>query len=312
MGSDLPWRQLTSLVPRRKRVFIAFEQGIRLFPIPGTPTTVTSCQVRARARVRSNASRELIAAQRSLPMSGVSRRRGAVARAGVLVCARYRPPRPRSGCDFPLARTGSLPRGTRSRHASRGTWASPTRIPPRWARAPWRREAVLTTSPVTIPSPVCGFGASSVDERLRRCGPRSGARTRSRSASRIASAARTARSASSSCATGAPKRGHDRVADELLDGAAESLDLPCVRVRSTGAEAPARLVLRIELLRLARWSRSGRRRGSSPASAPRAVRARRTAVPQAGQKRAALGQAPSRTGGTRPCCEDRACARRRA
>ena len=41
----------------------------------------------------------------------------------------------------------------------------------------------------------------------------------------MASAARTARSGSSSCATGAPNTRHHRVADELLDRAAEALEL---------------------------------------------------------------------------------------
>jgi hypothetical protein len=47
----------------------------------------------------------------------------------------------------------------------------------------------------------------------------------SRAQSRIASAARTARTGSSSCVTGAPNSAHDGVADELLDRAAETLEL---------------------------------------------------------------------------------------
>jgi hypothetical protein len=72
--------------------------------------------------------------------------------------------------------------------------------------AVWRRAAVLTTSPATIPSPSAGrapsdTSASPVVTAIRTCSWGWSSRTQSR----IASAARMARSGSSSCATGAPK-----------------------------------------------------------------------------------------------------------
>ena len=75
----------------------------------------------------------------------------------------------------------------------------------------WIRAAVLTTSPVTIPSPASGrassaTSASPVFTPTRTDSDMPGSAVfSSPMTSRIANAARTARSASSSCATGAPK-----------------------------------------------------------------------------------------------------------
>ena len=77
--------------------------------------------------------------------------------------------------------------------------------------APCRREAVLTTSPVTIPSPSSGRApsattASPVLIPMRTCSASAGSCAFSSAiASRMRRPALTARSASSSCATGAPK-----------------------------------------------------------------------------------------------------------
>src|SRR6266545_4050865 len=82
---------------------------------------------------------------------------------------------------------------------------------PSTGAAAWRRAAVLTTSPATIPSPSEGRAsrattASPVLTAMRTCRSSEGSPSfSSRMASRTASAARTARSGSSSCATGAPK-----------------------------------------------------------------------------------------------------------
>ena len=86
--------------------------------------------------------------------------------------------------------------------------AASTITPPTGA-APWRRAAVLTTSPATIPSPRSGRAprattASPVVTAARTATSRPSPRSPSM-VSRMRSAARTARSASSSCAMGAPK-----------------------------------------------------------------------------------------------------------
>ena len=114
--------------------------------------------------------------------------------------------------------------------------ASETAIPSTGA-APCRREAVLTTSPVTMPSPSSGRApsattASPVSMPMRTWSARVGSASFSSSiASRMRSPARTARSASSSCAVGSAEDGHDRVPDELLDRAPVALDLlPQARV----------------------------------------------------------------------------------
>ena len=87
------------------------------------------------------------------------------------------------------------------------------------------RAAVLTTSPAAMPSPSPGARPSDTSASPVVTPIRTWSSPSSRAQSRIASAARTARSGSSSCATGAPKSAIDRVADELLDRAAEALEL---------------------------------------------------------------------------------------
>src|SRR6266550_2169818 len=88
--------------------------------------------------------------------------------------------------------------------------SSPTRIPSTGA-ASCRREAVLTTSPATTPSPCAALAptdtsASPVLTATRILSSSSGSlRFSSWTAAHIARAALTARSGSSPCATGAPK-----------------------------------------------------------------------------------------------------------
>ena len=170
----------------------------RLFPIPGTPTSVTSCGVRS-WRARSNASRSTVSS-RSRPTSSV--------RAS---CATSTPKRERAACAcqtaigsvFPFASTATAGACSIAPRVARYVVSS-TRIPFTGAAA-WRRAAVLTTSPEAIPSPASGrassrISASPVVTAIRTC-----ASSLPRAHSRIASAALTARSGSSSCATGAPK-----------------------------------------------------------------------------------------------------------
>ena len=106
--------------------------------------------------------------------------------------------------------------------------------------SPTITSPVLTPMRVTISTP-CSRASSSLSSRARR---------------RISAAARTARSASSSCTAGHAEDGHDRVADELLDGAAVPLEHRLHRARSSaasrGAAAPGRAARR------APWSRPRR------------------------------------------------------
>ena len=102
-----------------------------------------------------------------------------------------------------LALEDPLPAGSKAiAPAAARCVASPTRTTP-GAAADWRRDAVLTRSPATMPSFVAPIvtAASPVrtPARARMPGPRD------RTASTTSSAARTARSASSSRAIGAPQ-----------------------------------------------------------------------------------------------------------
>src|SRR6059058_126413 len=126
--------------------------------------------------------------------------------------------------------------------------SSPTRMPFVGA-ASCIRDAVLTTSPATTPSPFAAVAesvtsASPVLTAIRTL------RSRSESAAfivstalHIASAARTARSGSSPWDTGTPKTG---ITDELLDRSAERLDL-AADPREVGRQDRAH-ILRVELL----------------------------------------------------------------
>ena len=110
--------------------------------------------------------------------------------------------------------------------------SSPTRTAPTGA-ADWRRAAVLTTSPATMRLAVrrdARRARRSPRPCSRRCAP--GGPSCS-AQSRTANAARTARSASSPYARRRAEDAHDRVADELLDRAAEALELARAPARST-------------------------------------------------------------------------------
>ena len=174
-----------------------------LFPIPGTPTRVTSCGERS-TRTRANAPRSS-ARSFSLPTSGDdgSSSPGPETRPIASTASHTS-----TGSVFPFADTGSCSRYTIARSVARCV-AAPTRIPSTGAAA-WMRAAVFITSPATIDSPSAAR-ASSVTSASPVATPtrtwRSSASPRSFSAeidSRAASAARTARSGSSSWAVGAP------------------------------------------------------------------------------------------------------------
>ena len=116
---------------------------------------------------------------------------------------------PRTGALLPFATSGSTSRySTRPRVARKVS--SPTRMPPVGA-AVCRRDAVLTTSPATIASPISALApsetiASPVLTATLTCRSSWGsAAFITATALWTASAARTPRSGSSPCATGAPK-----------------------------------------------------------------------------------------------------------
>ena len=172
-------------------------------PTPGSPTIVTSWQEACwaeRSSVPINSVRS-----NSRPTSGValdpitsnpSRARGRNGRHSA------------SGSALPFTVTGSSRSHSKTRSVARNVCAD-TAIPPAGA-ANCSRDAVFTTSPVTIPSPSSGRApsattASPVLIPTRTCSDRAGSSAFSSSiASRTRNPARTARSASSSCATGAP------------------------------------------------------------------------------------------------------------
>ena len=217
-----------------------------LFPIPGTPTRVTSCEDRSRCE-RATPSRSALSsslrptsgAPPRKAMSTPSRAFGAMgSHAG-------------TGSALPFATTGSASWCSMTFSVSRWV-ASSTRIPSGGA-ALCSREAVLSTSPAASCSPCSGrafrlTSASPVAAPMRTDSPSDGSSAfSSEIASRTASAARTARSASSSWRGRRPEDGDDRVADELLHGAAEALELG-LRPRVVRSEEAAN-VLRVETLR---------------------------------------------------------------
>ena len=110
---------------------------------------------------------------------------------------------------FPFTASGSTSRYSTIERVQRYV-SSPTRIASSGA-SDWRRDAVFTTSPATIPSPSVGFAsretiASPVLTARRMCRSSSGSFAfMSAIPSRIAKAARTARSGSSPWTRGAPK-----------------------------------------------------------------------------------------------------------
>ncbi len=172
-------------------------QTRRLLPIPGTPTSVTSCSApaaRAVERIVQQAHLELAADELG----------GAVVR-DVDTQPRARRDRLPGRHRLRLALGGDAlgRRGTRSRARSRDASPAPTRTPLTGA-ADCRRAAVLTTSPATSASPSAAFASSETSASPVLTAARISSPS-STSASRTASAARTARSGSSSCATGAPK-----------------------------------------------------------------------------------------------------------
>ena len=178
----------------------------RLLPTPGSPAIVTSCTERS-----ATALLERPATRRELELAADERRRH---RADHVRC--------RTGARAASARQTryrlrlALRRDRLQRLVLEDALGRPERLlSDRDAvdrcRA-WIRAAVLTTSPVTIPSPSSGPRASAttaspgVDADAHRQRRATGsARSARRSPRGRARPARTARSASSSCATGAPK-----------------------------------------------------------------------------------------------------------
>ncbi len=194
-GSDRPSRQVTG--SRSARAACHSSYSSRDFPIPGTPTTVTSCTDRS-ARTRTSASR-------STPSSRSRPTRAVLARGQNSAPSR---PCTRSashtgtGSRLPFAVTGGPGRYSITPRVARKV-RSPTRIPFTGAAA-CSRAAVFTTSPTAIPSPSTGRAPSSTSASPVLTASRTWIRSSPRTQSRIASAASTARSGSSSRAAGAP------------------------------------------------------------------------------------------------------------
>ena len=167
-------------------------------PIPGTPTSVTSCG--SRVRVAREKARSSTSSSSSRPTSGARpcwRTSTPTAERG------WTASHTRVGSLLPFPVTGSCSRYSTTRSVARKV-CSPTRIPFTGAAA-CIRAAVLTTSPATMPSPAAGRAPSDTSASPVWTAIRTSRFVSSAAQSRIASAARTARSGSSSCATGAPK-----------------------------------------------------------------------------------------------------------
>ena len=214
-------------------------------PTPGSPTIVTSCTdrccaARSKVPIRSgfSSSRPTNGVLYSRMLSRPKRSRTAFARQS------------ESGSAFPFTETGWS--GSYSK-----TWlvaryvCSPTATPFTGA-ALWMRAAVLTTSPVTIPSPCSGRAptattASPVLIPTRTCRSRSGSASFSSAiASRMLEPRPHGPLGVVLVRHGSAEGGHDRVTDELLDRAAVALDLlPQAGVVGTDAGAH---VLRVLLL----------------------------------------------------------------
>ena len=164
-----------------------------------------------RSRRGGRARRASVACRRSLRSCSSSSR---PTNGGSTRLLRPAPRRPATTRTARHAGTGAvLPRRSCSPAASKtiaspaARWvASPTSTVPGGA-APWRREAVLTRSPATIPWPCAPTtaAASPVSTAARACGRSPPGAARPGTAATRSSAARTARSASSSRAVGVPQ-----------------------------------------------------------------------------------------------------------
>ena len=169
----------------------------RLLPMPGTPTTVTSCG-RCSRRMRSNA----LTSRSSSSIRPTSGAAETVSTVGIDLA--WSASQTASCSDLPFAVTGSRWVYSIVCRVARQV-CSPTSTPFTGA-AVWRRAAVLTTSPVAIPSPSAGLAPRSTSASPVLTAILTWRSSSSRAQSLIARAARTARSGSSSCATGAPNR----------------------------------------------------------------------------------------------------------
>ncbi len=174
----------------------------RDFPIPASPSTVTSLHERS-ATTSSNADR-IDTSSRSRPTMGASSRRVCGSAPGIRVTSRWA----ETGSVFPRAGTGSTGSITTASRTSRYV-ASPISTSP-GAAACSSRAATFTASPVTSAWPAEGSPAitSPVLTPIRGTISTPNSTTSSAFSSvsrlRISAAARTARSASSSCSCGMP------------------------------------------------------------------------------------------------------------
>ena len=185
--------------------------------MPGTPTSVTSCGSRSR-RARSSA-----------PTSASSSCSPADERGTPDLADVDAEPRPRleashtaTGSVLPFASIGRCSRYEITRSVARYVVSS-TRMPFTGA-ADWSRAAVLTTSPEAIPSPA---PRPERDERLAGRDPDPDLEVgflERPLADRQRRAHRALRVVLVSY--GSAEERHDRVADELLDRAAEALEVP--------------------------------------------------------------------------------------
>ena len=176
-----------------------------------------------------------------------------------------------SALPYPSTRTILPPRRPRSARSLAASRRRRTPLP--GSATDWTRDAVLTRSPATIPSPtaptVTAASPVRTPTRARKTFHASSSPSAETAATR-SRAARTARSASCSVASGTPDR-HHRVADELLDRAAIELDQPPAGLEIAGEQIPH--LLRVPRLRnLVKPTRSANSTDTSRRSATGASR----------------------------------------
>ena len=217
----------------RPSMYLRNSQASRLLPMPAWPVTETSRARRSRAVAwRQSLSRR---SSSSRPTNGASspRDRPGPPRSATTRSARHAGDRRGLALEELLA--GRL-EGDRARAAARFV-ASPTSTVPGGA-TDWRRLAVLTRSPATIPWSVGAEGDGGLAGQD--AGPQLEARRRRLACpswrDRVDEVEGRPDGALGVVLVGdrrAPD-GHDRVADELLDGAAVALDDLAARSRSSG------------------------------------------------------------------------------
>ena len=230
-GSERPW----TVRPPSSSTMRSNSCVSRVLPIPAGPITVTRCGTRsAETCSQTPCSRS---SSRARPTRSPECDRSPAARFGRTASQAS------TGSDLPFARTASS--GSYSIASLVAACVSAPTITPFTGAADCRREAVLTTSPATSDSPsaeprterderlagVHGDPQLQVEVQLARVELLCAVAHRQRPAHRALGVVAVGRRRA--------EDRHDRVADELLDGSPERLQLPAARARGRARAPPA-------------------------------------------------------------------------